>query len=351
MQNRILEYIGAPPEPRERVSELITLPAGDGLGQRVDRFLAAALPETSRTRIQHWMRLGAVTVDGQTVLPKYRIRGDETIEVMPLPTEAQSAFEPDPMPIEVIFEDEHLAVLNKPAGCVTHPAPGHWRHTLMNGVLARWPDSAGLPRAGIIHRLDRHTSGLLIIARSERAFDTLTALLSERRIERHYLAVAQGHVGSALRIEANIGRDPRDRLRMAVVEAPRGKPAVTHVRPLAHGGEPVASLLECRLETGRTHQIRVHLAARGHPLAGDRLYGGPAQLAGVDLDGRQALHAWHLALPHPVSAVPIVCEIELAPDLKTLVGALGLQEACPQPIARRDPESARGPGAARRRRQ
>jgi len=303
----------------------LLLPATSGVGERIDRFVATALPQYSRTRIQRWLALGAVTVDGASVLPKYRVRGYETVEVQPLPNEAEQAFAPDDIAIAVVHEDRHLLVIDKPAGLVTHPGPGNWRGTLMNGLLHRWPDSVRLPRAGIVHRLDKDTSGLLMVARSEQAFERLTAAIAARSIERHYLAVVTGSLKAALRIEAPIGRDPRDRLRMAVVAPERGKPAVTHVRPLGsvlQAGRAF-TLVACRLETGRTHQIRVHLASRGHALVGDALYGGPR----LPECTRQALHAWRLVLEHPVDDSRLELRSRLPADLRNLVDTLGLTGA------------------------
>lgn len=291
-----------------------------GAGQRLDRFLAGAIDGVSRTRIQRWIALGAVTVDGAPALPGRRLRGLESIEVFPLPTEAERAFEPDEVALSIVHEDADLMVVDKPAGLVVHPAPGNWRGTLMNGLLHARPDSAGLPRAGIVHRLDKDTSGLMMVARSERAFERLTAALAARDVGRRYVAVVEGVPPERLTIDAPIGRDPRDRLKMAAVAAGRGKPAVTHVTRLA-AGDGVA-LVECRLETGRTHQIRVHLASRGHPLVGDALYGGRPR-AGVS---RQALHAWRLELVHPTSGAAQSFASPLPADL------VGLLEACGLPV-------------------
>jgi 23S rRNA pseudouridine1911/1915/1917 synthase len=309
--------------PQEPVAAPASVMAArDAAGQRLDRFLAAAIDGVSRSRIQRWIALGAVRVDGMVGLAARRLRGTERIEVWPVPTEAESAFEPDPVPLSLVHEDADLMVIDKPAGLVVHPAPGHWRGTVMNGLLHARPDSARLPRAGIVHRLDKDTSGLMMVARSERGFEALTAAIAARRIGRHYIAVVEGVPPASMTIDASIGRDPRDRLRMAVVPSDRGKPAVTHVsRQAAAAG--VASV-ECRLETGRTHQIRVHLAARGHPLVGDALYGGRAR-AGFS---RQALHAWRLELSHPVSGLPLSFTRELPEDLATLMASLSLP--CPQ---------------------
>lgn len=290
-----------------------------GVGMRLDRFVAQQLPDVSRTRIQRWIALGAVTVDGNPVLPRYKLRGLEAVEVTPLPSEAERAFEPDDLPLSVVFEDDDLLVLDKPAGLVVHPAPGHWRGTLMNGLLHARPDSARLPRAGIVHRLDKDTSGLLMVARSERAFEQLGRALAARIIHREYLAVVEGVPPSgSLRIEAPIGRDPRDRLRMAVVSSGRGKPAVTHVERLAVAGQ--VACVACRLETGRTHQIRVHLASRGHPLVGDSLYGGRVR----EGFSRQALHALRLALHHPVTGALMSFDSPLPEDIVALLERLEL---------------------------
>ena len=305
----------------------LRIDARAGFGQRLDRFLAGVLADVSRTRIQRWIALAAVTVDGQAVLPRHRLRGIETIEVWPMPTEAERSFEPDDIPLSIIHEDADLMVIDKPVGLVAHPAPGHWRGTLMNGLLHARPDSAKLPRAGIIHRLDKDTSGLLMVARSERAFERLSAAIAARTISRRYFAVTQGLPRERLSIDAPIGRDPRDRLRMAVVSLERGKAATTHVERLS-AGDRVASI-ECRLETGRTHQIRVHLASVGHPLIGDTVYGGSPR---GDFS-RQALHAWRLELDHPVSGERLQMASPLPADILALLEALHLPVPVPPPAS------------------
>ena len=277
-----------------------------GAGERLDRFLAASLPGISRTRLQEWIALGAVWSPGRNLSAKSRLRGDERIFVQPLPREADQAFAADPVDFEVVHADEDLLVINKPAGLVTHPAPGHWRGTLLNGLLHRYPEAARLPRAGIVHRLDRDTSGLLVVGRSESACAALVAQLADRSMSRRYLAFVRGRPAVAGEIDVPIGRDPRHRTRMAALSGAAGsvpagaKTAVTYFQRLgqagaapAPGGADVA-LVGCRLQTGRTHQIRVHLSHIGHPLEGDALYGG--SLARI---ARQALHATALGLRHP----------------------------------------------------
>ena len=216
--------------------------------------------------------------------------------MQPLPREADRAFEPDDVPLPIVHEDEDLIVIDKPAGLVMHPAPGNWRGTLLNGLLFHRPALAVLPRAGIVHRLDKDTSGLLVVARSERALASLVAQLADRSMSRRYLAVVQGAAPDAGVIDAPIGRDPVSRVRMAVVPPGAGRASCTRFTTLARwqcDGRAV-SLVECRLDTGRTHQIRVHMRSLGHPLLGDALYGGSTQEI-----ARQALHAWRLGLRHP----------------------------------------------------
>jgi 23S rRNA pseudouridine1911/1915/1917 synthase len=344
MQSEPVDYSEGPdpdlvePGLPEATAAVVSIPAAGGAGERIDRFVASMMREHSRTRIQRWLGLGAITVDGQPVLPKYRLRGHESIEVTPLPGEAEQSFEPDEVALQVVHEDADLMVVDKPAGLVTHPGPGNWRGTLMNGLLHGWPDSAHLPRAGIVHRLDKDTSGLLMVARSERGFERLGAMIAARSVQRRYIALVHGEAATST-IDAPIGRDPRDRLRMAVVPAGRGKPAVTHVLRVAgasDGGCPL-SLLECRLETGRTHQIRVHLASRGHPLVGDATYGGRA-CHGFE---RQALHAWRLLLQHPCTGRPLDLRSPPPEDLDRLLGSLGLREAVSALLAGGEPTLSR----------
>lgn len=228
------------------------------------------------------------------------------------------------MALPIVHEDEALLVINKPAGLVVHPAAGNWTGTLMNGLLAHHRRAAQLPRAGIVHRLDKDTSGLMVVGKTPDACQQLIAQLAERSVKREYLAICQGRWQAAEQIDAPIGRDPRQRTRMAVVpEAKGGKPARTDIDVLATGERH--SLLRCRLHTGRTHQIRVHCAQAGHPLLADALYGGkPA--AGMS---RQALHATRLSLRHPLTGETVQWQASPPPDFSQAAAALGLDGLMP----------------------
>ncbi len=298
------------------------LSAHGAAGERLDRFVADRLPGVSRTRVQRWIALGAVRVEQALRLPSYRLTGHEEVEVEPQPLESEQAFLPDPVPLDILYRDDDIVVIDKPAGLVTHPAPGNWRNTLMNGLLHAWPRTARLPRAGIVHRLDRDTSGVIVCACSERAFVSLTAQLASRAMGRDYLAVVAGAIDDQGCIDAPIGRDPRNRLRMAVVTQ-GGKPAQTEYRVLARGdaAQGQHAALACRLHTGRTHQIRVHLASIGHPLVGDVTYGGRPH-AGFE---RQALHAWRLRLQLPGTGQALSVVAPIPADLRRLLEALGIQ--------------------------
>jgi 23S rRNA pseudouridine1911/1915/1917 synthase len=264
-------------------------------GQRLDKALVALAPEFSRNHLQSLVERGHVRIDGQTATVVARkLRAGQRLQLELVPTEESLAFRAQALALDIVFEDEHLLVLNKPAGLVVHPAPGNWSGTLLNGLLAHHAGAGGLPRAGIVHRLDKETSGLMVVGKTLAAVTALSRAIAAREVHRHYLALAHGGVAWAERsIDAPIGRDPVSRIRMAVVAG--GRPARTDVRCVARNA--VFSALACKLHTGRTHQIRVHLAWLGHPLVADALYGGAPAL-GLQ---RQALHALRLRLRHPYS--------------------------------------------------
>jgi len=311
-------------EPGDEVA-VIAIDASGAAGERADRFLTRALAGRvdglSRSRLQQWIALGAVSCAQRAITAGTRLAGYEWLQVTPLPREADHAFEPDPVELAIVDEDEHLLVLDKPAGLVVHPAAGNWRNTLLNGLLHHRPAQAHLPRAGIVHRLDKDTSGLLVVAKSERAFESLSGQLADRSMSRRYLAFVAGIAPERALIDEPIGRDPRTRVRMAVVRGSDGRPARTAVERLAtlRVAGLAASLVECRLETGRTHQIRVHMRHLGHPLLGDALYGGPT--AGI---ARQALHAWRLGLRDPLDGRARHWTSRPPADLRTLADDAGL---------------------------
>lgn len=309
----------------ETVSASLAIPLAHS-GQRLDQALAELLPEHSRARLQKWIRAGEVRVDGAKVAPRQRVLGGEQVEVRAraIMTERWVA---EPMPLNVVHEDADILVLNKPAGLVVHPGAGNLTGTLVNGLLHAWPEQASVPRAGLVHRLDKDTSGLLVVARTAQAHSSLVRQLADRSMGREYLAIVEGVPTGGFTVDAPIARDPRNRLRMAVV--PNGRPARTHVRLeqrfRAH------ALLHCKLETGRTHQIRVHLRSRGLPLVGDPLYGARQRLAaGASPDlvqavrnfGRQALHAAVLMLEHPQTGDWMEFEAPLPEELEQLLELL-----------------------------
>jgi 23S rRNA pseudouridine1911/1915/1917 synthase len=310
----------------DSAAECITLDADGAAGERLDRFVARRLPQFSRTRLQRWIAIGAVRCDLRPAAAKRRLLGTERIEVEPQPLEAELAFVPEPVTFSVVHEDAALFVIDKPPGLVVHPAAGNWHGTLLNGLLALDPRQAELPRAGIVHRLDKDTSGLLVVARTEPSRMALASQLADRSMSRRYLALALGRCPPTATIEAPIGRDRGNRLRMAVVEAARGRAARTDCVLLAVGriGERDVSLVECRLQTGRTHQIRVHLRSIGHPLLGDSLYGGPA---GDPWPARQMLHAWQLSFVHPDTGETCRFDRRPPPDFLSCARAAGLDGA------------------------
>ncbi|VVD96241.1 Ribosomal large subunit pseudouridine synthase D [Pandoraea eparura] len=297
-------------------------------GERLDKALAQCFPEYSRSRLQAWVEDGRVTLDGEAAKVRQKVAGGEAVLITPAALPEQLAFAPEPVPLEAVYEDATLAVFNKPAGLVVHPAAGNWSGTLLNGLLYRYGQAAAdLPRAGIVHRLDKETSGLMVVARTLVAQTDLVRQLQARTVKRHYAALVWGRPPQRTVVDAPIGRDPRERTRMAVVPGQGGKPARTRVVTVASAeweGSPV-SLVLCSLDTGRTHQIRVHLSHLGHSLLGDPLY-KPRHKRPV-LPGefaRQALHAWRLGLIHPDDGRFAHWQAPLPDDLRQLMTTLGL---------------------------
>jgi 23S rRNA pseudouridine1911/1915/1917 synthase len=286
-------------------------------GRRLDQALATLLPEHSRTRIRQWIEDGRVRIDGAPATPSQHVHGGEAF-VADVPAPPALGDAPEDIALAIVHEDDAILVLDKPAGLVVHPGSGNATGTLLNALLHHAPAQAALPRAGIVHRLDKDTSGLMVVAKTPAAYAALVHDLAERTVAREYLAVVRGAVTRVLTIDAPIGRHPVRRTAMAVVE--RGKPARTHVAPVEALG--IATLVRCRLETGRTHQIRVHLAAAGHPLVGDPAYGGRKVQAGVLAFPRQALHATRLALVHPASGRHVAFDAPPPADFTALVAAL-----------------------------
>ena len=300
-------------------------------GARLDLALARLLPDYSRNRIQAWIRSGRVRVGGARRRPRDPVRAGERVE-LEVDTPAALEDRPQAMALQILFEDAHLLVLYKPPGLVVHPGAGNREGTLLNALLHHSPASRSLPRAGLVHRLDKDTSGVLVVAKTEPAQTRLVAAMQARRIRREYLALVQGRVIAGGSVDAPIGRHPVHRTRMAVV--PTGRPAVTHYRVERRFG--AHTLLRVRLETGRTHQIRVHMAHLRHPLVGDPVYGGRPRLTkGMDPSlaealrawRRQALHAHRLRLEHPMTGAVLEWEAPPPEDFATLLRTLEQADA------------------------
>lgn len=297
-------------------------------GKRFDQALAEMFPEFSRSRLTEWIKAGDALLDGISAKPKVPVAGGERVSLrarVSIETDAQA----EAIALHILHADEDVIVLDKPAGLVVHPGAGNATGTLVNALLHYDAELAHLPRAGIVHRLDKDTSGLMVVARSLRAHAGLIEQLSSRQVHRQYVAVVQGPMVAGGSVDAPIDRHPRDRIRMAVAREGQGRDAITHYRVRerfrAH------TVVECRLETGRTHQIRVHMAHIKHPLIGDPLYGGAFRLPKAASDAlvaalrgfrRQALHAEKLQFTHPVSGLPLAFESPLPTDMVGLVDAL-----------------------------
>jgi 23S rRNA pseudouridine1911/1915/1917 synthase len=303
-------------------------------GRRFDQALAEMFPDYSRSRLSGWIKSGAVTLDGAQAPPRQLLRGGEQVRLQ-VELEAEVTSEPEAIALDIVYEDEHLLVLNKPAGLVVHPGAGNPAGTLLNALLHHDARLAELPRGGIVHRLDKDTSGLMVVAKTLPTCTALVDLLSRHEVERQYEAVVLGTMVSGGTVDEPIGRHMGDRLRQAVRDEEDGKRAVTHYRMRerfrAH------SLLQCQLETGRTHQIRVHMAHINHPLLGDPLYGGglklpkgasPELIAVLRGFRRQALHAERLSFVHPINGEPVQFEVTRPSDMERLISALRSDVAC-----------------------
>lgn len=299
----------------------------DHAGLRLDRSLAILLPEYSRAKLQSWISQQLVTVDGEFLASRYQLRGGESIVISAISEPLHSVAQPEHITLDIVFEDEHLIVINKAAGLVVHPGAGNPSGTLLNALLYHEPQQANLPRAGIVHRLDKDTTGLMVVAKSLLAHTALVDLLQDHQIDRRYHAIVRGQLISGGTIDEPIGRHPTDRIKMAVNS--RGKAARTHYTIIEKFQRH--TWVEARLETGRTHQIRVHFAHKRMPLVGDAVYAPRVQrVANVmpqlndALCGftRQALHSHYLAFAHPASGESLDWQVPMPADMNTLVSTL-----------------------------
>lgn len=316
-------------------TKTLTVPE-DRAGMRLDRYLVLALPDLSRSRIQKIIYGEGAEVEGRTITdPSHRVKQGQRVTLTIASAEPLDVV-PQEMDLDIHYEDDHLIVVDKPAGMVVHPAPGNYDGTLVNGLLAHCGDSlsgiGGVKRPGIVHRIDKDTSGLLVVAKSDDAHNRLCEMFSVHHIERAYKAIVWGVPNPTQgTVHGNIGRHKVQRKKMAVVSGGAGKPAVTHYK-VERQFKLAASLIECRLETGRTHQIRVHMTHIGHPLVGDPVYGGPtkARLNALSKSAqnfirgfnRQALHAAVLGFEHPITGEQLRFESEVPKDFKDLICSL-----------------------------
>ena len=289
------------------------------LGVRLDKQLAQLLPQHSRGRLQSWIESGHVRVNGEIqTRVRCSVSEGDVLTVVPQPSDEELAYSAQPVEFEVVAHAEHWIVINKPPGLVVHPGAGNWGNTLLNGLLHRFPELSGVARAGIVHRLDKDTSGLMVVARTPVAQTSLVRQLQARSVSRQYLALAHGHIRPARgTVDQPIGRDPRVAVRMTVQRPIAPKQAITDYEALRLGslGGAFVTELECRLHTGRTHQIRVHMSSLGYPLVGDELYGGRT-IGDVD---RQMLHARRLAFEDPGDGSRQVFESAVPQDMQTLI--------------------------------
>lgn len=312
---------------KESASLHLVVPGNLG-GQRLDLALQQMLPDHSRSRLQAWIKEGLVLLDGKAPTAKTKVWGGEKLDITPPKNAQENAFEPEDIDLDVVYEDDALIIINKPAGLVVHPAAGNWSGTLLNALLFHWPSLKEVPRAGIVHRLDKDTSGLLVVAKTLEAQTSLVRQLQARTVKREYRAIVWGQLWRNGKVDQPLGRHPHHRTKMAVIR--RGRPAITHYEILERFG--TNTYLRCNLETGRTHQIRVHLQHLKAPMVGDPMYGIgniiPHKMMTPELREvignfkRQALHAIKLGLIHPVTNEPMEWQIDLADDMRELLEAM-----------------------------
>jgi 23S rRNA pseudouridine1911/1915/1917 synthase len=290
-------------------------------GMRLDQALAKLLPEYSRSRLQDWVAQGQITLNGAAATSKQKVWGGEMLNIVPQSNPADQPYEAEDITLDIVYEDDSIIVINKPVGLVVHPGSGNWQGTLLNALLHHDPALGEVPRAGIVHRLDKDTSGLLVVAKTLIAQTALVRQLQERTVSREYLALAHGEIERGGKVDQPIDRHPSQRTKMAVVEG--GKPAITHYSLVERF--PGCTLLRCKLETGRTHQIRVHMAYLHHPLVGDHIYIKGAQkcpppMRAVLLEfPRQALHAERLGLEHPETGEWMEWQVDMPDDMQQLL--------------------------------
>lgn len=296
--------------------------------KRFDQIAALVFADYSRSRIQQWIKDGQLTVDGKVRKPKEKLIGGETLN-LDATLEVQEYWQPEPIELDVVYEDKHIIVINKPAGLVVHPGAGTPSSTVLNGLLHRFPELGSVPRAGIVHRLDKDTTGLMVVARTLPAQTNLSNQLQDRSMGREYWAMCMGVMTGGGKVDEPIDRHPKQRTKMAVAPQGMGREAITHYRVEQRYRNH--TLVRCKLETGRTHQIRVHLSHIGHPLVGDQLYAGRSRLPkGVSMEvmsvlktfKRQALHAGYLELIHPATDEMMSWEADIPDDFHVLIEAL-----------------------------
>lgn len=305
-------------------STVFTIP-NNYIGIRSDVALTEIIADLSRNKLTNWLKDGYILVDNKIIKPKEKFYGGEIITINPPFDEESLAYTPENMPLNILYQDEHVIVINKPAGLTVHPGAGNWTGTLLNGLLYHFPELIHIPRAGIVHRLDKDTTGLMVIARSLLAQITLVQQLQDRSVSRIYRAFVEGYPYKEGIINKNIGRDPNNRVKMTTLEF-GGKEAITRYRVLQQFDK--IAYIECKLETGRTHQIRVHMKDKGFPLIADQVYGtkknnyAPEIIAAIEDLDRQALHAIKLSFIHPVTHEVMNFKSRLPEDLRALLSAL-----------------------------